>query len=210
MTGTRIIRHKWASRALHWLNAACILTLLATGLLPVFGVKFSWLLIHWVAGLALTVLVALHIIRALFFENLLSMGIGLRDVRAFFAALRIGGPGPKPGKYTLPQKLMHHAVTLAGLTAIGTGLLMLRRIDTPFWHRAPYFLSEQEWGIVYALHDLASLTFVTLIILHIYFTLQPDKFFYLRSMLLGWIRRDEFEANHDPARWRITPGDTRE
>jgi len=202
MSESHLIRHRFLSRLSHWLMAAAILTLLATGLLPVFGIKFSWLHIHWIAGLLLTALVALHIIRALLFQRPGTMWIGSRDLRAFFAALSGGrGQTPKPGKYTLPQKLMHHAITLAGVTAIGTGLLMLRKIDTPFWTRDPYFLSEQSWGWIYALHDLASFCFVTLIILHIYFTLQPDKAFYLRSMLLGWVTPDELEAHHDPERW---------
>jgi cytochrome b subunit of formate dehydrogenase len=202
MAENHLIRHRFLSRLSHWLMAASVLTLLATGLLPVFGIKFSWLYIHWVAGLLLTALVALHIVRALLFQNPLSMAIGFRDIRASIAAISFKRvEAPKPGKYTLPQKLMHHAITLAGLTAIGTGLLMLRKIDTPFWARDPYFLSEHNWGIVYSLHDLASLTFVTLILLHVYFTLQPNHLFYLRSMLLGWITPDELEAHHDPARW---------
>ncbi len=209
MSEPHLIRHRFLSRLSHWLLAASILTLLATGLLPVFGIKFSWLIIHWIAGLLLTALVALHIIRAFLFQSPGSMWISIRDIRASIAAIGIGrGTAPKPGKYTLPQKLMHHAITLSALTAIGTGLLMLRKIDTPFWTRAPYFLSEQSWGIVYALHDLASFCFVTLVILHIYFTLQPDKFFYLRSMLVGWITPDELEANHDPNRW--SPPEARE
>jgi len=201
MTENHLIRHRFLSRLSHWLMAISVLTLLATGLLPVFGIKFTWLTIHWIAGLLLTALVAIHIVRALLFQNPGSMWISVRDIQRGIAALGIGRSGSRPGKYTLPQKLMHHAVALAGLTAIGTGLLMLRKIDTPFWSRDPYFLSEGGWGIVYSLHDLASLTFVTLIILHIYFTLQPGHLFYLRSMLVGWITPEELEAHHDPERW---------
>jgi len=197
-----LTRHKLLSRLLHWLMAASVLILLATGLLPVFGVKFNWNTIHWVAGLVLTGLVLVHIIRATFFQNLLSMGFGWRDVRATLGGIGIARASvPKPGKYTLPQKLMHLAITLAGLTAIVTGILLLLKIDTPFWHRNPYLLSEARWGVVYVFHDLSALLFVTLLMLHIYFTLQPDKWFYLRSMILGWIRPDELQRNHDPGRW---------
>ena len=34
----QVVRHSLISRVFHWLMAACILVLLATGLLPVFGV----------------------------------------------------------------------------------------------------------------------------------------------------------------------------
>lgn len=203
MNQERVIRHKLAARVMHWLMAASVLVLLATGLLPQFGVKFDWVLIHWVTGLVLTAGVAFHIVRASFFQSLRSMGVGWRDIRELLGKAGIArSPAPKPGKYTLAQKAMHHSVALTGLAAVGTGLVMLVKIDTPFWKRNPYVLSENVWGIIYVVHGFASLALVTLIMLHIYFTLRPERFFYLRSMLLGWIRRDELTAHHDPALWR--------
>jgi formate dehydrogenase subunit gamma len=201
MSNERIIRHKLLSRLMHWLMAASILALLATGLLPKLGVKFDWLVIHWVAGLTLTALLLFHIVRALFFQKPARMMVGFRDIRAFFKAIGIGGAVPKPGKYTLAQKLMHNSIAVTGLVAVGTGLVMLLKIDTPWWKRNPYILPEPTWGIIYVLHDLTAFLFVSLIMLHIYFALRPEKFFYFRSMLTGWISRKNLDANHDPARW---------
>jgi hypothetical protein len=45
----RIERHKAVDRIFHWVAAASFIALLATGLLPVVGVKFGWVTIHWIA-----------------------------------------------------------------------------------------------------------------------------------------------------------------
>ncbi|MBT6960197.1 MAG: cytochrome b/b6 domain-containing protein, partial [Rhodospirillaceae bacterium] len=41
----------------------------------------------------------------------------------------------------------------------------------------------------------------SLIMLHVYFGVRPEKLFYLRSMVFGWITREELEKNHDPEQW---------
>jgi len=47
-TVDRIVRHASADRLLHWIMAACVLTLLGTAFLPIVGVKFEWVTIHWI------------------------------------------------------------------------------------------------------------------------------------------------------------------
>jgi cytochrome b subunit of formate dehydrogenase len=191
----RVPRHAMVDRAFHWITAGAVLTLLATGLLPVIGVKFSWVTIHWITGIVLAAAVLFHIVRATFWQKLKCMWIGLRDLRdAIRHAL--------PGKYSLAQKLMHHAMTLVIVTAVVTGLCMLAKVDTPWWKRNPYFFAADTWGIIYVLHGLAALTAVTLIMIHVYFALLPEKRLYLHAMLRGWITRAELAANHDPNRWQ--------
>jgi hypothetical protein len=46
--------------------------------------------------------------------------------------------------------------------------------------------------------------FFGLIMMHVYFALRPEKLFYTRSMILGWITRGEFNANHDADIWKHT------
>jgi cytochrome b subunit of formate dehydrogenase len=188
----RIERHKLADRAYHWLMAASLLTLLVTAFLPILGIKFEWVGIHWVTGLILTVLVAYHIIRACFFQNFWAMMIDGGDLKNPFA---------KPGKYDLAQKLYHLAIAVLVLAAIATGLLMWRKVDTPFWQRDPYWLSTDSWGVVYAIHGVAGMALVTMIIIHVYFALRPDEWHLTRSMLKGWITRKEYQDHHDPRRW---------
>jgi cytochrome b subunit of formate dehydrogenase len=190
----RIERHKAVDRIFHWVAAASVIALLATGLLPVAGVKFPWVTIHWCAGIVLTAAVLVHLARSLTWRKLRCMRIRWRDLR-----------GERAAKYTLPQKLMHHAMSLMALIAIGTGLPMLVRIDTPFWERDPYYFAASTWGIIYVLHGLASLMALTLVMIHVYFSLLPEKRAYLRSMWHGWMARDEVPPEHDPQRWPGAP-----
>jgi formate dehydrogenase subunit gamma len=191
----RVARHAAVDRIFHWVVAASVLALLATGLLPVVGIEFPWVMIHWISGVVLTVAVLFHIVRASFWQRLRCVWIRAKDFRELSGTAL-------PGKYSLAQKLMHHAMTLVVLTAVVTGVLMMARIDTPFWERDPYLLSASTWGIVYVLHGAASLLTLTLVMIHVYFGLLPEKRLYLRAMTRGWITRDELMTYHDPQRWR--------
>ena len=64
-----ILRHAGIDRLFHWIMAATMTVLLATSLLPIIGVHFGWYTIHWVSGLLLTVIILLHIVRALFWQR---------------------------------------------------------------------------------------------------------------------------------------------
>lgn len=208
--GSRIVRHRVADRLYHWLLAATVLTLLGTAFLPILGWKFAWLDVHWIAGVVLGVLVLIHIVRAFFWLDLKSMMIWPRDLYESWLAARYelkgGEPPPLPGKYPLMQRGYHAFIALVILALLVTGGLMLSKIDTPFWHRNPYWLAQSTWGIVYVIHDLAALTALALIMIHIYFALRPEKLWIFRSMIVGWITRREFLANHDPARWQADDG----
>jgi formate dehydrogenase subunit gamma len=203
----RIVRHAFADRLFHWLSAACVLTLLGTAFLPIVGVEFGWVTVHWVAGLVLAAAVLYHVARVLIRGSLGSMWIGRADVADALdtarSALRRALPTRKPGKYSVAQKLIHHAFTVAVLTTLVTGGLMLLRIDTPWWQRNPYLLADSTWGIVYVLHGLAALLLITMVMLHVYFALRPEKLKFTRAMIRGWITRSEFDAHHDKERWRV-------
>jgi formate dehydrogenase subunit gamma len=204
----KIIRHAAIDRAFHWLAALCVLTLLATAFLPILGFEFGWVPIHWITGLVLIAVVLLHIVRALFRQGLKSMWIGAADLRDGAAIIRAtlrrdAAAVPKPGKYSLAQKLIHHAFSIVVLTALATGGAMLARIDTPWWQRNPYVLPAETWGIIYVLHDLAALMLITMVMMHVYFALRPEKRLFTRAMLRGWITRTEFSEHHDPERWQV-------
>ena len=112
-----------------------------------------------------------------------------RDVVA--ATLHHSLPTRRPGKYSVAQKLIHHAFTAVVLTTLVTGSLMLLRIDTPWWRRNPYLFADATWGIVYVLHGLAALMLVTMVMMHVYFALRPEKIMFTRAMIVGWITRRE-------------------
>ena len=202
----RVIRHRWPDRLFHWANAAVVLVLLGTSLLPIVGFKFPWVTAHWIAGIVLLALVLFHVVRALAWQGRAAMAVGRKDGVWLVQFLRWvrrrrAAPPDRPGKYPTPQKLFHHFLALVLLVAIVTGILMLAKIDTPFWTRNPYWLSAWSWGIVYLLHGLGALVLMSLVVIHIYFAVRPEKLFFTRSMIVGWIRRDEYLANHDPALW---------
>lgn len=206
----RLVRHLLIDRLLHWATAASVVILLGTAFLPILGVEFAWVTVHWVTGIVLAAAVSIHIVRAFFRQNLRSMWIGVRDLRdgiqlAKWALRRSHSPPVLAGKYSLAQKTIHHAFAVVVLTTVVTGGLMLVKIDTPWWERNPYWLGEDTWGVVYILHDVAALLLITMVMAHIYFALRPEKLFFTRSMILGWITQDEHAAHHDPERWQADP-----
>jgi formate dehydrogenase subunit gamma len=190
----RLQRHAGVDRLFHWVTAATMIVLLATSLLPIIGIRFAWVKVHWIAGIVLTLAVLLHILRALFVQKPRVIAIRAADFS-----------GARPGKYSLPQKLMHLAWTTAVLVAIATGIVMMVKAGTPFFARDPYVLTVKSWGILTLLHDLAALLSVFLILVHVYFGLLPEKRMYLRSMVRGWVTREELRAHHDPE--RVARGD---
>jgi formate dehydrogenase gamma subunit len=204
--GDRVQRHRLADRLFHWLMAACMLTLLVTGFLPIFGVKFAWVDPHWIAGVVLTLLVLFHIVRALFFLDWRDMWIGLREFADSARATTkeaLGGARQKRhiGKYSVGQKVFHHGVAAVVLAAVATGLVMMVGIDGPFWERNPLFMSEATRGIVFVIHGFTGLFSITMIMVHVYYAIRPEKLYMTRSMIRGWISRREYDDHHDPNLW---------
>lgn len=206
-TAGRIVRHALADRLFHWVGAACVLILLGTAFLPILGLEFGWVTLHWVTGLVLMAAVVFHIVRVLVRGTFGSMWLGRADfddaLEVVDATLARKLPGRRPGKYSVAQKLIHHAFAVVVLSTLITGGLMLARVDTPWWQRNPYLLPDATWGIVYVLHGLAALLLVTMVMMHVYFALRPEKLKFTRAMIRGWITRQEFDEHHDPQRWQV-------
>jgi formate dehydrogenase subunit gamma len=189
-----ITRHAPVDRVFHWVTALAVLLLTGSAFLPILGLKFSWVPLHWITGVVLTLAVAFHTVRSTFFRRLRCMLIWPRHLREFVQ-------GRKAAKYTLPQKLMHAVLGFSVLVVTVTGVIMLAKVDTPLWKRDPYLLEQSTWGIVYVLHGASALLILTLSLLHIYFSLLPEKRAYLRAMINGRMTREEAAEFHDPQRW---------
>jgi cytochrome b subunit of formate dehydrogenase len=204
----RVLRHAFVDRLFHWVSAAAVLVLLATAFLPILGFDFAWVAIHWWAGIVLLAAVVFHVVRALAFQSMRAMWGGANDWRDLAASVRgtfasAAGSVPKVGKYSLAQKLIHLAFAVAVLATLVTGVLMLARVDTPFSERDPYWLAAETWGVVYVVHGLAALALVTMVMVHVYFALRPEKLHFTRAMFVGWITRKEYAEHHDPRRWPV-------
>ncbi|HSG10101.1 MAG TPA: cytochrome b/b6 domain-containing protein, partial [Longimicrobiales bacterium] len=191
----RVQRHSAAARAFHWTMALAMFVLLVTAFVPVLGMQFPWVTIHWIAGVVLTASILYHVVHVIGWQDIWAMwvkpsefGEGLEELKH---ALGAGvGEAPKaPGKYAFDHKLYHHLAAAAGLVAIATGLLMMLRIDTPLWSRNPYFLSDGTWGLVYVLHGLSGVALIGLVTAHVSFAIRPEKRWMTWAMVNGWITR---------------------
>jgi cytochrome b subunit of formate dehydrogenase len=201
-------RHSLVARAFHWIMAASMFTLLFTAFLPKVGVQFDWVTYHWIAGVVLTASVLFHIFHASFFLDFWSIWPDRTDLRdARRRILRFFGKPASPpdrfAKYPLENKLYHAAIIAAGLSAIVTGVFMMSRVRTIFFSRNPYLFSDMTWGMMYVLHGLAGVGLIALIMMHVYFGLRPEKRAITKSMIFGWMSRDFYLEEHDPARWPV-------
>ena len=208
MPTDQVLRHHAADRLYHWTMAAALLACLFTAFLPILGWKFAWVTAHWVGGVVLTAAVLFHILRAVVWQDFWAMVPGPRDARSSWRfvmrALGRGGPPPqRDAKYSPLQKLFHGVVAAVVLAIAASGLLMLAKIDTPFWRRNPYWLADAQWGMVYAVHGLCAMAMITLIMAHVYFALRPEKLWMTRSMFSGRITREDYVRHHDPLRWPV-------
>jgi cytochrome b subunit of formate dehydrogenase len=207
----RIERHSLGARLFHWTMSAAMLVLLITAFVPVMGLEIpSWVTLHWIAGVVLIASIVYHIIHAIGWQDFWSMmSFGPQFFREGFASVRhvLSSNAPEPpkaGKYPFDHRMYHHAVIVFSLAAVVTGVIMMMRIDTPFWTRDPYILSDQAVGWVFAIHGLAGVVFILLIASHIYFAIRPEKRWITWSMVRGWVDREHYLAHHDPTKWVVT------
>lgn len=184
--GATAVRHRAADRIYHWVMAASIFVLLGTAFLPVLGLRFEWVPIHWISGVVLILAVLFHIYRVFAIKGTAEMTPRADDFREVVRDIRgAGHAGLAPAKYDAFQKAYHLATMLTVLTLIATGLPMLAKIDTALWRRNPAILSDQTWGAIYVVHGAAAFVVLFLVILHIYFALLPEHRGYLASILAG-------------------------
>ncbi len=208
---SRIPRHSLAARLFHWIMAAAMFVLLITAFLPKVGVQFNWVAYHWIAGTVLTISVLFHILHATFFMDFWSIWPDRADLedasnrfRRFFG--RSSALPRKFGKYPLENKLYHGVVMLTGVAAIATGVFMMFRVRTIFFPRNPYLFTDMTWGLMYVLHGLAGVGFITLVIVHVYFAVRPEKLPITAAMIVGSMSREFYLKEHDPSRWKAGTG----
>jgi cytochrome b subunit of formate dehydrogenase len=204
----RVPRHNLSARLFHAIMALSMLALLFTAFLPKVGVQFPWVTYHWIAGIVLSISVLYHIFDAFLWQDFWSIWPDKEDIedagRRMKRAMGQDAPAPRKfGKYPLENKLYHLTVMLAGLSAIITGLFMMKRVQTPFFTRNPYLFGDMTWGWMYVLHGLAGVGFVGLVTVHIYMAVRPEKLFITHSMIYGWMDREKYLEHHDPQRWPV-------
>ncbi len=204
----QIPRHSLAARLFHWVMASAMFVLLFTAFLPKVGVQFNWVPYHWIAGVVLTASILFHIIHATFYTDPWAIWPDRADVEDASRRIRrfFGRPAPLPrrfAKYPLENKLYHAAVLVTGMSVVLTGAFMMFRVRTAIFPRNPYLFSDMSWGLMYVLHGMAGVGLITLVIVHVYFAVRPEKFAITKSMVFGSMSREFYLQEHDPQRWRI-------
>jgi len=204
----RVPRHSLTARLFHWVMAASMLTLLITAFLPKVGVQFDWVEYHWIAGTVLTISILFHIVHASFFLDFWSIWPDRTDIKDASNRVKrfFGKAAPAPrkfAKYPLENKLYHGTVMVTGLAVVITGICMMFRVRTIFFPRNPYLFGDMTWGLMYVLHGLAGVGFITLTMVHIYFAVRPEKLPITAGMLVGTMSREFYLKEHDPSRWII-------
>lgn len=202
----KVERHSLPARIFHWTMSVAMLTLLVTAFVPVMGLQFNWVELHWQAGVLLTATIVYHVIHAIGWQDFWSMfqlGIGEGIAHLKHIMSPKAPPPPKAGKYPFDHRLYHHAIVVVSLAAVITGGLMMVRIDTPFWTRNPYLFSDSVWGVMYVVHGLAGVSLIVLVASHIYFALRPERRWITWSMVRGWIDREHYVAHFDPSKWVV-------
>src|SRR5229473_2164603 len=203
-----VLRHSLTARIFHWIMAASMFTLLFTAFLPKVGVQFDWVTYHWIAGAVLTISIVFHIIHASFYLDFWSIWPDRADLEdAWKRVQRFMGKSSalprKFAKYPLENKLYHGAIIVTGMSAIVTGVFMMSRVRTIFFPRNPYLFSDMTWGLMYVLHGLAGVGLITLVIVHVYFAVRPEKLPITASMIVGTMSREFYLKEHDPERWVV-------
>jgi cytochrome b subunit of formate dehydrogenase len=204
----RIPRHSLSARLFHWIMAAAMFVLLFTAFLPKVGVQFNWVVYHWIAGTILTISILFHLIHATFFMDFWSIWPDRADLEDAWNRFQrfLGKSGALPrkfAKYPLENKLYHGVVMVTGFAVIATGVFMMFRVRTIFFPRNPYLFSDMTWGLMYVLHGLAGVSFITLVIVHVYFAIRPEKLPITASMIIGSMSREFYLKEHDPRRWSV-------
>ena len=146
----QILRHSLMARLFHWVMSASMFVLLVTAFFPILGIQFDWVVWHYWAGAVFSGTIAYHIVHTTFWLDFWSIWAGPKDIPEFKALmLRETGQiakAPQPGKYPLGNQLYHLILVVVGLTVIATGVVMMFRIDTPFFTHDPYLITEGAWG----------------------------------------------------------------
>ena len=204
----KLQRHKPGARGFHWSMSATMFALLITAFFPVIGIRFPWVTIHWIAGVLLIVTVIYHIYHVFAKQDFWTMWIDRRDVEEGKLGLKAAmGQAdierPRAGKYPVDQKMFHHVAMIATLGAVVTGVLMMFRVDNFLLPMNTYMFSDTAWGWIYVIHGVCGIGLIFLVIAHVYFAIRPEKRWMTWSMINGWIDRERYLQNHDPARWTV-------
>lgn len=204
LVGEVIVRHRLASRLIHWSVALSFTVCLLSGL-PVWSPVFGWMafvfgglsvcrwLHPWAGAAFFTSIFAMFVIwaREMVLKGKEKEWLGPKMIKYLSDA----GEDPTVGKYNGGQKILFW---LTSLGAVGLGLSGL-----VLWFPESLPQVLREAGIL--LHDVAFIAFVVVIIGHVYLgtAAEPGTF---GAMVRGTVTRPWAKLHH-PAWYREVTGD---
>ena len=198
LVGDEIVRHRLASRAIHWTVALFFFLALFSGL-PIWTPVFGWMA-HLLGGLSVCrwlhpwagLLFFLTVV-VMFVHWLGDMRLEPRDrewlrPRKVAAYMKHEDAGSDEGKYNGGQKLFFFAAGLGALGLLATGLVL-------WW---PTYFNQALRSISILLHDICFIGFFAAIVAHIYLgtAAEPGTF---HSMVRGTVTRPWARLHHP--RW---------
>lgn len=204
VVGNEIVRHRLASRVIHWVVAVTFFVCLFTGL-PIWTPIFAWMAVFF-GGL--------HVCRwlhpwagvAFAISSLVMFVHWLEEMRLrpeekdwlgpkLFQYMRYQSDDPGVGKYNGGQKLFFLASALGALGLLLTGLVL--------WFPLSFTQFLRVGAII--LHDVTFILFAIAIVFHIYLgtAAEPGTF---GSMVRGTVTKPWARLHH-PAWYREVTGE---
>jgi formate dehydrogenase subunit gamma len=204
VVGDDIVRHRLATRVVHWSTAFFFFVALGCGL-PIYSPVFGWLA-HLFGGLAVCrwlhpwTGIAFTAFTAVMFVQWVGDMKLERSERGWFGRklvqyLRHEGDDPDVGKYNGGQKLLFWAVSAFALALLVTG--------TVLWFPERFEQALREAAIL--LHDLVVILFSMAIVFHVYLgtVAEPGTF---ASMTRGTVSK-AWARLHHPRWYREVTGE---
>lgn len=203
VVGDHIVRHRLATRVVHWTTAIAFFGALLSGL-PIWTTIFRWMapifgglaVCRWLHPWFGVVFVAATFI--MFLQWVGDMRMRGKDWSWFgsraLAYMRHKGEDPDIGKYNPGQKAFFFLVAFLSLVLLATGLVL--------WF--PRELLPQLSGLSWVLHDGGFILFAVAMVVHIYLGTAglPGTF---RSMTRGTVAKSWAKLHH-PAWYRDVTG----
>ena len=205
VVGDEIVRHRLASRVIHWSVALFFFVALFTGL-PIWTPLFGWMatffgglnVCRWlhpwsgVAFAAASLVMFVHWFSDMRLEKADREFLTPAGMIRYF---RYQGEDAEVGKYNGGQKLLFWAAALGALALLVTGIVI--------WF--PELFGNALRQLSYVVHDVAFILFFAMIIGHIYLgtAAEPGTF---GSMVRGTVTRSWARLHH-PRWYREVTGD---
>jgi formate dehydrogenase subunit gamma len=198
VVGEEIVRHRLASRIIHWSVALFFFVALLSGL-PIWTPLFGWMAtffgglhvcrwLHPWSGVAFAVATVVMFVHWFSDMKLTDVDREFLTPSGFVRYFRYQGEDAEVGKYNGGQKLLFWLAAIATLALLLSGIVM--------WFPEAFGQGLRE--LSYVVHDVAFILFFAMIIGHIYLgtAAEPGTF---GSMVRGTVTKSWARLHHP--RW---------